>query len=243
MTGRRRLGSVLAAVALAATACTGDLGLPTPPTPLASTSTAPASSTPSTGEAFRDTRVFALSAASGRVVGLVGSGSRAVDLELEGSASGGDQRVRVTSGDGRTAEVLTVGLDHWLSGNEAFWTARTGSATKARAVAGGYVPVDADEAAEVAPYTLRDLLSEAFARPAVAALEGGFGPAADDEVDGTAAWVIGDTGGPRLWVAADGSAELLRLVVPGSDALDLVFSQWGRVEPLNAPAPADVRSL
>ncbi|WP_299445651.1 hypothetical protein [uncultured Phycicoccus sp.] len=241
MTRRSWLGCLLGAAALATAACSGPVEFPSPPTLSTRATTESPTPTPSSAELLRDTRTFALAAASGRVQGLVGAGARAVELDLEGSAGGGDQRVRVTGPDGRTAEVLTVGIASWLSGDERFWTERTGSAAKAEALVGAYVPITPAEAADLAPYTLRGLLSEAFARPQVAALEASGTPVADDEVAGVAAWVIGEDDGPRLWVAADGSAELLRIVVPGADPLDLTFGGWGRAETFSAPAAADIR--
>lgn len=242
MSRSARLGIVAAAVALAGTACTGGIGLPSPPTVPAPVTSASSSSPPPTStKLFGDTRISALAAASGRVEGLVGAGSRAVDLELEGAAGGGEQRARVTMADGRSAEVLSVGVGYWISGNEAFWAERAGSVAEADDLVGAYVPVDAAEATAVAPYTLRGLLSEAFARPDVSSLEEQGTPVAVDELAGAAAWVIGETGGPRLWVAADGSAELLRIVVPGADPLALSFSAWGRAESISAPAPGDIR--
>jgi len=41
-----------------------------------------------------------------------------------------------------------------------------------------------------------------------------------------------------MWVAADGSATLLRVVGPKSEPSDLVFTDWGRVTTFTEP-PSD----
>jgi hypothetical protein len=60
------------------------------------------------------------------------------------------------------------------------------------------------------------------------------------ELDGRAAWVVGTaTTGGRLWVAADGSGELLRATITGTGAVDLVFDRWGRATSWHAPAATE----
>lgn len=236
---------VTAVAVLAGSGCSGDLRLPSSSPTSSSTGPSESSTLPVTGDVYRDTRTFALSAGSGHVVGTVERDGEPVTLEIEGSASGTNQAVRVTAEGVGTAEVLTVGGRSWLSGDEDFWTERLGSARKARAAVGTYVPVSAAEAAEVAEvaevadHTLRGVLSDQFGLEPVAALEGDTDPVVADVVDGRTAWLLGDEDGARVWVAADGSAELLRIVVPGRSPSDLVFTDWERARTFDSPAAGE----
>ncbi len=66
-------------------------------------------------------------------------------------------------------------------------------------------------------------------------LESDSGAATETEVDGRPAYLLGEEGGARMWVAADGSATLLRVVGPKSEPSDLVFTDWGRVTTFTEP--------
>lgn len=200
----------------------------------------PTPALPTTAEVFQGVRTFALAAGSGRVTGTVERDGERLGVEVEGNASGTNQTLLLTLGHGGTAEVRTVGDGHWLAGDEAFWTEQTGSAEAARAALGKYVPISEADATEMGVYTLRRLLTDRFARPEVAALEASTVPVVEDEVGGRAAWRLGEDGGARLWVAADGSTELLRLVVAGPGASDLAFADWDRARTFTEPAPEDI---
>jgi hypothetical protein len=208
----------------------------TPPTRSASAGT-PDVVLPSTAEAFRDARTFALAAGSARAVGTVVRGGREVRIELEGDAASTSQHVVVEQEGGGLADVLTVDDRHWLAGDLDFWRGRGESPEVARASAAGWHEVPGAQARRVAPWTLRTLLTDIFARADVGGLESDPVPVVPDEVGGREAWVLGRADGPRLWVAADGGGELLRLLVPGEEPTDLRFSDWGRVQPLGPPDP------
>lgn len=209
-----------------------------------SLSAAPAPSLPTTAEAFRDARTFALAAESGHLIGTLGSGRAAVRIDLEGSASGSNQRlVRSATGRG-TAVVLSVGEDRWLAGDAAFWGTRTTKPAVVRARVGTWVPVTAAQAAAAGPESLRAVLERTLAGSAVASLEGESAPVAESEVDGRAAWLLGsEQAGARVWVAAGGGGELLRIVVSGTGAADLTATDWERATTWTAPAPGEVPDL
>lgn len=244
MTGssRRALAGALAAGVLVLTGCSA-LQPPRLPEPSSAPST-PTPSLPTTAEAFRDARTFALAAESGHLTGTLGSGRTAVRIDLEGSASGANQRLlRAATGRG-TAVVLRVGEGHWLAGDAAFWGTRTTKAAVVRARVGTWVPVTAAQAAEVGSETLRAVLERTLAVPAVAGLEGEPAPVAEDEVDGRAAWLLGsEAAGARVWVAAGGGGEVLRIAVSGKGAVDLQVTDWERATTWAAPAPGDVPDL
>ena len=66
-------------------------------------------------------RTYALSAGSGRVAGSLRRAGDDLTIDVEGTASGTNQRLYLTREGAGTAEVLTVGNDYWLGGDEAFW--------------------------------------------------------------------------------------------------------------------------
>ncbi len=197
-------------------------------------------SAPAVADVYRDARTAALSAESGHVVGTVTSGGTRRRIDLEGQANGLNQTVFVTTPKRGVAEVVTVGNDSWVGGDEAHWADVTGNRKAARALVGKYAPATPGDTTELGTFTLRSILTDAFAQPDLAVLESDTGAATETEVDGRPAYVLGAEGGTRLWVAADGSGTLLRFVGPKSAPADLTFSDWGRVTTFIEPPPGRV---
>lgn len=229
--------------------CSGDEDPTASATPSAtasssSTSASPAPSespsetaeVPTVADVYRTARTAALSAASGHAKGSQTREGRTLTIDVEGVANGSNQTVFITTDKG-TAEVLTVDGSNWLGGDEAFWVEQTGDPAAGAGMAGKYVPITESDATELGSFTLRSILTEKFALPEFAALESDSTPAQETEVGGRAAYVLGDEGGARLWVASDGSGALLRAVGPKTAPSDLVFSAWDRAETF-APPPA-----
>ena len=249
--GRRGLGLLASAVVatMLLAGCTGDgddtasasgSGTTSPPSSAASTSGSPTPSSlaPSVGDVYRAARTAALSAESGRAKGTVTSEGAKLGIDVQGLANGSNQTVFITTPTGGIAEVLTVGNGYWVGGDEAHWTEITGNPKAAKALVGKYAPVTESDATELGDFTLRTLLTDAFALPDLAVLESDTGAATETEVDGRPAYVLGKEGGARLWVAADGSDTLLRLVGSPSEPSDLTFSDWGRAPTYTEPPPA-----
>ncbi len=242
--GGRALAVVaVAALLTAAAACGAEdqasratTSMPAPTTP----DDPPSPSLPTVGEVFRDTRTFALASGSGRVEGTLRRGRTEVTIELEGDAVGSNQHIAVEQEGAGLADVLTVDEEHWLAGDLDFWLARGESTRAARRAATGWHRITAQEAGRVAPWTLRTVLTERFARADVSALETDSSSVDPERLGGRDVWVLGRPGGPQLWVLADGSGELVRLLLPERDPADLTFSRWGRVEPLAPPEPDTV---
>ncbi len=207
----------------------------------ASTSTsstaAPSPSAPSVADVYRDARTDALSAESGHAVGTVTRDGTRLGIDVEGQANGSNQTVFITTPKGGVAEVLTVGTDYWLGGDEAHWADVTGDPEAAKALVGKYAPGTQSDATELGSFTLRSLLLDAFAQPDLAVLESDTGAPTETEVDGRPAYVLGAEGGTRLWVAADDSGTVLRFVGPKSAPADLIFSDWGRATTFTQPPP------
>ena len=197
----------------------------------------PSSSAPSVADVYRAVRTASLSAESGRAKGTVTSEGAKLGIDVQGLANGSNQTVFITTPSGGTAEVLTVGNGYWVGGDEAHWAEITGDPKAAKALVGKYAPVTESDATELGDFRLRTLLTDAFALPDLAVLESDTGAATETEVDGRPAYVLGKEGGARLWVAADGSDTLLRLVGPPSHPSDLTFSDWGRAPTYTEPPP------
>jgi len=213
---------------------------PTPsaiPVPSTSPAPSPTVSAPSVSEVFRAARTASLSAQSGHAVGTVTHEGVRLGIDVEGVANGSNQTVFITTPQGGTAEVLTVGNAYWVGGDEAHWAEITGDPKAAKALVGKYAPVSESDATELGSYTVRTLLTDAFSQPDLAVLESDTGAATETEVDGRPAYLLGQEAGPRLWVAADGSGTLLRVVGPKKEPFDLTFSRWGRAKTFTEPPP------
>lgn len=240
----RGLLSVAAATLLLA-GCTDDEPTASGSGSAASSAPAPTSpsatpSVPSVAEVFRDARTAALSAESGHVTGKVTREGAELGIDVEGRANGSNQTVFITTPKGGTAEVLTVGDGWWVGGDEAHWAEITGDPKAAAALVGKYASVTESDATELGSFTLRTILTDAFEQPDIAVLESDTGPATETELDGRPAYLLGAPGGARIWVAADGSGNLLRLVGPKSDPSDLTFTDWGRARTFTEPPPDEV---
>ena len=234
----------VAAATLVLAGCTDD-GEPTASGSVSTSSSPPASSpspsptpsVPTVAEVFRDARTASLSAESGHAKGTVTRDGTTFRIDVEGRANGANQTVFITTPKGGTAEVLTVGDGYWVGGDEAHWAEITGDPKAAKALVGKYAPVTESDATELGSFTLRTILTDAFSQPELAVLESDTGAATEAEVDGQPVYVLGEAGGPRLWVAADGSGTLLRLVGPKSEPSDLTFTDWGRARTFTEPSP------
>ena len=69
-------------------------------------------------------------------------------------------------------------------------------------------------------------------------LESDTGAATETEVDGRPAYLLGQPGGPRLWVAADGSGTLLRAGGPEERTVRPRLHRLGPRPDVHRAAPA-----
>lgn len=189
---------------------------------------------PTVADVYRTARTAALSAASGHAEGSQTREGRTLEIDVEGVANGSNQTVFITTDKG-TAEVITVGDKYWLGGDKAFWVEQTGDAAAGARMVGKYVPITESDATELGSFTLRSILTEKFGLAEFAALESDPAAAERTSLRGTDAWLLTGRSGARLWVAADGSAALLRAVGPKSKPSDLSFTDWDRAERFRQP--------
>lgn len=218
---------------------------PTSPSPgtsgsMPTGSSASTPTSPTVAEVLRSTRTDSLAAQSGHAVGFMTREGKRLGVDVAGLANGTNQKVFISIPDAGTAEVLTIGDDYWIGGDEGYWLEATGDAATAATLVGRYAPITESDATELGSFTLRTILTDLFALPELALLESNTGPATMTEVDGRPAYLLGRKGGPRLWVDADGSGTLLRAVGAKSEPLELSFSEWDRVGPFPEPPPSKV---
>ena len=256
---RRALGTLAVCVALLTAGCSDDEAPPpvsptasatqASPTPTVTTATPSATGTPSASpspttapeegptvaEVYRDVRTSALSAGSGHATGTQTRDGRRLRIDVEGVANGSNQTVFTTTPDGGTSEVRTVSGRYWLGGDEAFWVEQTGDPKAGADMVGKYVEISESDATENGSFTLRSILTEKFGLPEFAALESDRATAERTSLRGTDAWLLTGKSGARLWVAADGSAALLRAVGPKTRPSDLSFTDWDRAERFRQP--------
>lgn len=258
---RRALGALAVCAALLVAGCSDDEPLapvtpsasatPASPTPTVTTPTPSATGTPSASasasptttpeagptvaEVYRDVRTSALSAGSGRATGSQTREGRRLRIDVEGVANGSNQTVFTTTPDGGTSEVRTVSGRYWLGGDEAFWVEQTGDPKAGADMVGKYVEISESDATENGSFTLRSILTEKFGLAEFAALESDRSAAERTSLRGTDAWLLTGKSGARLWVAADGSASLLRAVGPKSKPSDLSFTDWDRAQRVRQP--------
>ena len=163
----------------------------------------------------------------------------ACGIDVEGQANGSNQTVFITTKAGGTAEVLTVG-DGLLGrrGRGALGRHHRRTPRPPRRWWASTRRSPESDATELGSFTLRTILTDAFAQPDLAVLESDTGAATETEVDGQPAYVLGRQGGPRLWVAADGSgtAAALRRAEERAGS-DLTFTDWGRATTFTEPPP------
>ena len=114
---------------------------------------------------YRAARTASLSAQSGHAKGIVTREGTRLGIDVEGLANGSNQTVFITTPDGGTAEVITVGDDYWVGGDEAYWAETTGDPENAAKLVGKYAPITESDATELGTFTLRSLLT-ADVRPA-----------------------------------------------------------------------------
>lgn len=243
--GRAVLSLTIAATLGALGGCSGEDPAPTTSTAAGATASAspsesPSQETPSIADSFRALRTAALSAESARIEGTLQRQGKSLGLEVEGTADGTNQQLFLTVQGGGRPEVLTVGNDYWLGGDEAFWVEQTGDPAAGKSMVGRYVPIGKADAEELGSFTLRSILTQKLSEPAFSAMETSSDAVRTDEVDGSPTYVLDGGDGAQLWVAADGSATLLRLVGSSDAPADLAFSLWDRAQTFTPPPPSSV---
>jgi len=207
-----------------------------------SSSTAgPKTTSSSASELFDQLRKSGAAAKSVRIKGSITNGSITnkavkVKVDIAGDRAGKNMQAIVNDGTG-DVEILTVGGQTYLKADTAYWT-KNGSAAVAKLAAGKYIKVPAGSAAGMGGLTVGTLLDQIFAQDISTA--GKLNATVKKtQIDGVAAYLMTTKlDGTKIYVAADGTAHLLRVEGTKSAQTRLDFSEWNAVTP-PSPPPAD----
>lgn len=211
--------------------------------PSGSGATGSTTTVPSAKEVYAAARAAALKATSATMTGTIPEAGSSLTLTVSGATSGDPQRLTLDFGAGKgTATIVTVAKAYYMTGDAAFWTSQADAAA-AKALKGKWVAMDAASTQGFGDFRIGAMLKEMFATPEMGVFESLSTPVAQGEVTGRAAWVIGEAGDAQVFVASDGSAELLKIVGPKSTPGDLVFTNWNKAPKIVAPAKKDVVAL
>jgi hypothetical protein len=226
---RSRVLAVLLAAALSLTGCTL--------VPLAGTIAAQASAKASAKGLWDSTLQMLAAARSARVKGTVSTPTSTQDLEIVGTRDGTNSWTRFTT-NGATGEVIILGDVRYTKGDAAFW--KSGGVTDELAAKIGtkYVKASPKKAAGT-----KSIGDEIDVVTKATALEADMFPFTVENtvLNGRSVYLLTRsllTYDQNVWIAADGTGELLRFQQPGTTSIDLTFSEWDTVLPWTTP-PAD----
>ncbi|MGD8148802.1 hypothetical protein [Ornithinimicrobium sp. Y1694] len=155
-------------------------------------------------------------------------------MELEGKSDDSEYVIEMTMDDMSVA-MLTVDGTFYMKSDEAFWMDSGLTQDQAAMMADRWIEVPEDEA----PAGLGiGFLFEEFSmlEPSESDMDGASGVM--DEVDGREAYHYTLANGSQIWIAADDSAELLRMSADeGGETMEIVIHDWD-AEPVEAPEDA-----
>ncbi|NHA67602.1 hypothetical protein [Phycicoccus flavus] len=227
----RRAATVALTAALAATlsGCGAMLGPGT---------TADGDPMPTVQDLYAKTREATLAAKSGHVTGFVTDEGESMTVDLEGRTNGANQRVRITTDDGR-ATMLSVKGRLYISADWDFWASSTADPRAGDVFKNKQVLVPPKQARKFpSEMTLGTLLDEAFKDASVSPVarfvsDVGLRTENDREV-----WVVKDRD-IELW--SDRKTDrLVKLVYTGDDPFELTFDKWDAARTFKAPRPSAV---
>lgn len=208
-----------------------------------SSSTSSPAKKPGAGTVYKQARQTALAAKNGHVSGTVTDSGTQTSIDLLGTADGSNQKVTFRAASEGTFTLLTVAGKNWVQGDKTFWTANADAATATR-LDGKWVVVPDEQAKDFGDTNLKGLLSDMFDNKSLSTLESLATAVNETEVGGVQAYVLQDKGSDdgQVFVTADGSAHLIKIVGPKDQPGTLTFSQWDAVKPFTAPAAGDIVS-
>lgn len=227
---RRRRSALMAAVAVLVAVLVSACGAGTAPdgTPI-----------PSAADLYATVRAAALEARSGHVTGFLTHGEdRVLQVNLEGTADGSNQRIRLSSKGRGSASLLVVEDREYVSADWDFWAAAT-EPKVADTLKDRQVRLETDKVWTYPDLSLGGILREAFreeALPWTSRFTSSVKMRHENDHD---IWVLVVDEGHEIWVDRE-SGLPLRLVRTLEDPADLTFDSWGEVAPHEAPRKARV---
>jgi len=187
---------------------------------------------PSAKALYEQMRKSVAAAENVRIKGGVTTSGSKLTIDVAGDRDGRNSRALVNDGTGE-AELLTVGGDVYVKADGGYWT-KNGSAALARVAAGKYVKIPAGSGLTDA-LRVSKLLDGVFTDlPLAGALE----KVSQTDLGGKPAYLLTDrvgAGGGKIYVSADGKANLRRIVSTKGSPGILDFTEWNAVPPFRAP--------
>ena len=170
-------------------------------------------------------------AGSAHVSGTVGTGAEAetVDLQLQGEDVSGTIDL-----GGMQVQLLTVGGVSYFQAAADFWVNSGAPAEAAAELAGKWVVVPEEQAADVGELTLSGLADELRA-PSDGAIEDAV---TTEQLDGKDVLVLTQADGSKLYVAADDPQYPLKTVSGDAEPETMTIDRFGEKTTITAPADA-----
>jgi|tagenome__1003787_1003787.scaffolds.fasta_scaffold20912813_2 hypothetical protein len=150
-----------------------------------------------------------------------------VDLRLQGPDVAGSMGV-----GGQTVQIVVTGGSLYMQATPEFWAAQGMPEQMADSFADTWVLAPADAAGGLGDFSLAGFVSE-LRSPSDSTVED---EVEADEVDGQRVWVVHNSDGSLLHVAAEGKPYPLSITKTGTDGGTLIFSDFGVTTPITAPA-------
>lgn len=222
-----------------------DSGSPSPTASAASAASAPsaAADLPSAKEVYAKVRDASLAATSATMKGSLPEGKETLVVEISGSTKGDPQRATLQLGKkSGKATVITVGGKYYLTGDDAFWSEQAG-VDGAKALKNKYVVIEESAAKELGDFQIGSMLKDMFSDPELSTFESLLTPVGVGTVGDTPAWVLGASGEGQIFVASDGSDQLLKIVGPKSTPGEFTFSDWNTAAKVVAPKKEQIIAM
>ena len=197
----------------------------------AASSAAPSSGSRTGPQVAADAADALEQAGSVHVSGTVGTGADAqsVDLQLQGEDVSGTIDL-----GGQQVELLTVGGVTYFKAAADFWAGSGAPAESAAELAGQWVVVPEEQAADLGELTLAGLADELRA-PSDGAIDDAV---TTEQLDGEDVLVLSQADGSKLYVAAGDPAYPLKTVTGDAEPETLSLDGFGETVTLTAPADA-----
>jgi hypothetical protein len=192
--------------------------------------TSVAKDVPTAKAVYDEMRKNVKAATSVRIKGTVLDAGKTIKIDIAGDRDGKNTRALVNDGTGQ-AELLTAGGNVYIKADAAYW-AKNGSGTIAKIAGDKYVKIPAGTGMDT--LKVGTLLDGAFTDLPLA---GALQKVEPTDLAGVPAYLLSDRvgGEAKIYVSADGEAQLMRIVSVKTNPATLDFSQWNDVPPMSPP--------
>ena len=198
---------------------------------------------PSVGDLYTKARESAKAAKSVHLKGQMTESGESMKIDLAG-IRGGDTVGTVSMKDG-TFEIRRVGSTVYMKSTADYWKKNAG-AEAAEMIGNKYLKLPADAAKDMDEFTVGALLDGIFEDESLSTVDKLASKVEETTVNGQPAYLLSerlDPNGAKIYLAADGTAHLLRIVGPKDDPGSMDFSEWDAVTAATAPAASQIAKI